>query len=376
MTTVFDCTARTDTSHKKRSEGIFTYWNRSARPGSDISRGLIEDWFSHVPAAEQHNFRSRFRRGSDAELGSAFQELCLHELLLRQQCTPSFHPAVNGTGNRPDYRVFEPDGAEFILEATSSIVRTTGPKINPRRNRIWDRLQDLKLDGFSIGINDLTEGSMDLRWQSLERHVTEEIKKTPIDDSGCISIPAFETADGWRVKLIAIPAFDSGHTTGSVRYEAWSGSGVSPSSMLLDALKDKGGRYGRPPMPFVISLNSLDSMLTDRSFDETLFGSSPARTIPAINDGIATAGFWGTAQTQVYRRVSAVLFTTNLCPETLLMGQVQACLYLNPWANWPYKGVLTKLDVVRNEDGKLQRYPGAPIHQLLHLRLHDSSLWK
>jgi hypothetical protein len=97
----------------------------------------------------------------------------------------------------------------------------------------------------------------------------------------------------------------------------------------FDALKRKGGRYGNQlAMPFVIAVNSFDCMLTNRDFEEALLGE---------------CGFWGTVGAPMFQRVSAVLFTKNLWPPTLLTGQVYSCLYLNPRAKQPYAGVLTKL---------------------------------
>lgn len=302
---------------------------------------------------------------------SPFQELCLHELLLRQNCAVSFHPALAGTDKRPDFRVLQPSGTDFILEARSSSAVSTGPQINPRRNRIRDRLQDFKLGGFSIGIGELTAGSKDIPWRSIEKHIREEAEKGPASGSNCFSIRPFETADGWRVKLTLIRSLDK-EDSGEVRYEAWAGSGVSPSAVLLAALRKKGGRYGDElDMPFVIALSSCDSMSGDRVFDQTRFGKSQASNSPR-----SSFGFWGTAEDPVYRRVSAVLFTTNLWPETILTGQVWACLYLNPWAYRPYHGVLTKLDTVIYENGALRRDPGVPIHRLLGSELLDSSLLK
>jgi len=57
------------------------------------------------------------------------------------------------------------------------------------------------------------------------------------------------------------------------------------------------------------------------------------------------------------------------------MGQVYACLYLNPWPAQPYEGVLTKLPTFKLENGGLREYPGAALHQLLKLRVRDSAIW-
>jgi len=106
LTPMFDSITRTDTSCKKRAETIFRYLNKSARPGSEVSRALIEEMLSRVPRDSRRELCSRFRSGSDAEFASAFQELCLHDLLIRQECALLPHPSIAGTTKRPDFLVF------------------------------------------------------------------------------------------------------------------------------------------------------------------------------------------------------------------------------------------------------------------------------
>ena len=155
--------------------------------------------------------------------------------------------------------------------------------------------------------------------------------------------------------------------------EAWSHTWNGPSYPMRDFLKKKSGRYGNQlAMPYVIAVNSSDVMLSDRDFGETLFGAEPGAP---VNDSHLARGFWGTLMAPNHQRVSAVLFTINLCPPTLLMGQVYACLYLNPWADQPYEGVLTKLPIIRFENEALRPYPGKPLHELLKLSLRDSMLF-
>jgi hypothetical protein len=124
-------------------------------------------------------------------------------------------------------------------------------------------------------------------------------------------------------------------------------------------------------MPYVIAVNSSDAMLTDRRFKETLYGRQRE-----VTDSRVERGFWGTARSPTRRHVSAALFTQNLWPETLLMGQVPTCLYLNPWAAQPYDGVLTRLPTFRVENGSLREYAGGPLHKLLKLRKRDSASWR
>lgn len=114
---------------------------------------------------------------------------------------------------------------------------------------------------------------------------------------------------------------------------------------------------------YVTAVNSLDVMRTDHDFEKTLFGDVlQTSTTP----GSRSLSFWGRPKAPSHRRVSAVLFTTNLWPATLLMGQVYACLYLNPWANEPYSGMLTRLPTFRFENGTLCESRGVPLHILLN----------
>ncbi len=361
MTTVFDSMTRTETGFKKRADSIFRYLNISMRPGSEASRALIEDLFARVPVDVQQDLRSRFRSGSDAELASVFQELCLHDLLSKQLCELLPHPCVTGTTKRPDFRVLEPEGMQFFLEARSSTKVSSGPSSSPRGDQVRDFLTGFKLDGFLIGVDELVAGSKDLSRRLLVRHINESLKTATAKRSARVLIPAFETEDGWKIRLTAVSDAPYGSKNGGVLYEAWGRTWDGPSHALPKALIEKGGRYGdQLGMPFVIAINSFDPMLTDRDFAETLFGER---------------GFWGTPETPQYRRVSAVLFTVNLWPATLLMGHVESRLYLNPFAHWSYEGVLTKLDTFRFARDSWRRYPGSPLYRLLQLRLHDSSLW-
>jgi hypothetical protein len=58
------------------------------------------------------------------------------------------------------------------------------------------------------------------------------------------------------------------------------------------------------------------------------------------------------------------------------MGQVYCCLWLNPWAERPYKGLLAELPTVRFENGEAREHPGKPWHELMNMELvRDSSIW-
>lgn len=356
---LFDTIDRTDTRHKRRTESIFGYWNRSARPGDVETRRLMESWFSRIPSEAQKEFRARFCSG-DAALTSAFQEMCLNELFLHERCEPRLHAAINGTSKKPDFLVRQPFGPLFLLEARTSTEISRRLEVNPRSNRVFDLLTSLHIPGFRLGIAEITTGTHDLRLALLESHITRAIRAIQPDTTSAASIPTFETADGWRIRLDAIPGLwhDCDST---VLYESWYGVWNPPSETLLNAVKKKACRYGDAIyFPFVIAINSNDPMLVTRDYEDVLIGESR---------------LWGTAAAPQYRRVSAVLFTKNLWPETLLMGQVESRLYLNPFARLPYSGVLTELDTFMFDGASWRCRHGASIHTRLGLNRRDSAFW-
>ncbi len=325
--TVFDCDTQTDTDRKNLPESVFGYLNRSAKRGSAAIRALMEGWLAQVPISERSEFCSRFRSCDDTQFVAAFQELFLHEFLRRQMCVLEFHPIIPGNSKRPDFRVCPPHGHDFILEARVATDVASGPKSNPRGDRIREFLRQVELDGCRLGIDELTVGTKDLQQKALRKHIVDAIAAHRDKGDSSSRIPEYTTADGWRIRLTAFSSRRYGNGGSStVMQEAWSRTWSGPSYPLREALRKKAGKYGPLGMPYVIAINSADVMLTDRDFDETLFGVRPGITIAGMTDKLAR-GFWGTEHAPDHRRVSAVLFTKNLWPATVLMGQVYACLY-------------------------------------------------
>jgi hypothetical protein len=285
--------------------------------------------------------------------------LCLQELLIRRGCTITLHPSVPGSTNRPDFKVVEPGGSQFLLEARSSTEVTTGPEYGPRYNLILDFLRTHEIEEFLLGVNELNAGPKNLRIKLLTKHIDSALSSRVADNDGRVEIPPFES-DGWRIRVAAFPRGLYPHRTGLLYLgssRTWTGS----SYPLFKALKKKAGRYGNElSVPLVLAVSSFDAMLTDRDYHDQLLGPH---------------GLWGTVTNPLYRRVSAVLFTKSLWPETLLTGHVESRLYLNPFADRPFRGTLDKLDTFKLEDAAWRRRPGRALCELLELPQYDSSLW-
>lgn len=305
--TVFDNEAPRTSDRKKRFESVFEYLNRSAKRGSAAARSLIEDWVLQLPASERAEIRTRFRSKDNNKFYAAFQELFLHEFLRRQKCELQVHPDRAGSAKRPDFLVRSPDGIDFVLEACTVTNLASGPESDPRANRIRDYLQTLELDGYKLAIDELAAGNNDLRQEPLREHIVDAIAAQH-KDSPSFSIPDYSTAGGWRIKLTAYDGQQFGsNDLPTVFQESWVRNWCGPMYPLRDALKKKAGKYGRFEMPYVITVNSFDVNLTERDFEETLFGLRPGITIAGMTKDWPLA--FGAVRNHHVTDVSALCFS-------------------------------------------------------------------
>ena len=337
------------------------------------SRRLIEDWFRQFPQSQRNEWLPRFRSGSDADFTSAFQELFLCEFLRRQRCKIEFHPSLTGSTKKPDFLVQAEREHGFILEACTTTEITSGLDGNRRFNRVRDFLINLPLDRYQLGIVELSLGTRDLPQKPLKHHIMTSLTTSPADSKGVIVIPSYSTPDGWRISLIAYPNGSDNPRSSTVLYESRDKVWTGPAYPIRDSLLEKAHRYGNGfTTPFVIAINSQDSMLTRRDVEEILFGVRPDVNIAGMTHELSR-GFWGTEERPRSRRVSAVLFTKSLWPQTVLSGHVEVGLYLNPWAERPYNGILTKLPTFRFDNDGLREHRGMEWHELMRLHRPKSS---
>ena len=84
---------------------------------------------------------------------------------------------------------------------------------------------------------------------------------------------------------------------------------------LIDALKKKASKYGRPSVPYVIALGAFDFWVEDESIASALF-ESEAVVLYSTNPDLTTTrfpnGFWAGKSGPQHQRVSAALFVPHL----------------------------------------------------------------
>ena len=149
---LFDYKVQRVSRFSKYSESYFEYMNISNRNEFNLMREKIEEWFSHYPQEEQHEFKERFRTDNDEQFISAFYELLLHESLKKLNFNLSIHPTLVNSTKRPDFLVND-SNEEFYLEVALSTNKTK-EEIGQTKllSLIYDIIDEIKTSNFFVGV--------------------------------------------------------------------------------------------------------------------------------------------------------------------------------------------------------------------------------
>lgn len=115
---VFDDKVRTNDLPANHLISAFEYLNDSARVEAQRVRNQVTSMFERYPKEHQNDLFNRLRSKHDITHQSAFFELALHELLVRQNFAVKEIEPTLANGKAPDFLVEAPDRSQFYLEAT------------------------------------------------------------------------------------------------------------------------------------------------------------------------------------------------------------------------------------------------------------------
>ena len=195
---------------------------------------------------------------------------------------------------------------------------------------------------------------------------------------GAEAVPEWHfNENGWSIWFMPIPKSLNTRGKPGIRPVGSSGPGeaqwIQPHIALRESIVRKAGRYGSDlDAPYVIAVNMLGDYWHGDRIDEmqALFGQE---RYVFDRDGIsrepemerARDGVWTSMGGPRYRRNSALLILDHLQPWTV--GCAKACLYHNPWAQFRFHGVLTKLPQAVPASGKMSWIDGVECWRLLGL---------
>lgn len=356
---LFDRIERDDYGPALYAEPQFNYLNRSARPGVQKIRDVLEDWLSHYADDHRPDLRARFRSTDDSQHRSAFFELFLHELLLRLDCRVEIHPTVPNTIRHPDFLAESQGGTRFYLEgvlATDESRAETAARA--RTNAVYDALNRLDSPNFFLGMRLRGAPETPPPARLIRTFLEERLAPLNPDEiapnAETVGFNAFPhwryEAEGWSIDFFPIPKSPGLRGKPGVRPIAiqfdsvkWLDSRIP----IRNAIVEKGKRYGELDLPYVVAVDALGEFVDRTDVMEALFGKEKFifRGDLATPRGPEFArepdGAWTSSTGPRYTRVSAVLVAVRLHPWNV--SSAPLCLYHNPWARRPYDADLNRL---------------------------------
>jgi hypothetical protein len=372
--TLFDQIERQGTGQQLYAQPDFDYLNKSVRPGVEVIRQTLEEWFSRYPVAQQPELRAQFRSDNHQHRSAHF-ELVLHELLLRLGVTVEVHPAIQGINQRPDFLATSPSGARWYLEAVLATNQSRKEAAaEARKNQVYDAINQLNSLDFFIGINPLGSPETPPSGQHIRAFLTKRLAGLNRDEIAALlqrpDVPGFEGLphwryehDGWTIDFFPLPKSDALRGQAGVRPIGLEFGAFQPlrtKETIRNAVQQKAGRYGELALPYVVAVNVLSDFVDRTDEVEALFGG---RTWPG--EGRVANGVWrGTAGPQ-NTRVSGVAVFERL--EQSNLPRVVSCLYHNPWAARPYQGELDRLNHAAVHQNRIQFHDGESLGTILGL---------
>ncbi|NOT73420.1 MAG: hypothetical protein HOP08_00730 [Cyclobacteriaceae bacterium] len=319
--------------YSKHLENPYDFFDSAIGIFQDV-RELLNSWFINYPLDEQAELKSRFQ----SDFYPAFFELTLHEIFRRQGYTLLVHPAVSGTGKRPDFLISK-DDIKFYLEArvVTDVTAAEQARMN-KRDLFYDQMARIKNKKFGISLHSVEfisghqpNGKKAVKffddYLSKLDHASL-IEQVRIEHNYHIPEQFYEDKD---VRIVFVPwpldVIDESIHQPILSYphEGWMG-GCEES--IKKAIKVKSTGYGNMEYPYLICLNCISKKRVDNTdivkslyhyydIDQALGELERERRLK--EQGIFSKAFAGS-----FEKVSGV-FITNVAPTTLHVAPHWLC---------------------------------------------------
>lgn len=145
---LFDQKERENLRYAKNKHNSYQFYDGSARKEFTYVRERMNSWFSRYPSNHRRQLRSDFK----AQFDSAYFELFIHELFLKQGFRLEPHVNVGSSAKTPDFLGIK-DGIELYIEAkVASDLSVKEVALNDRRNIILDAINEIPCRDFWLSI--------------------------------------------------------------------------------------------------------------------------------------------------------------------------------------------------------------------------------
>ncbi len=373
--TAFNDIARDGQEPASHLIGAFDYLNASGRPEAAAVRALIDQWLAAYPAPNRPEMIRRLRSRDDVLHRSAFFELLLHALLIRQGFTIVEIEPQLANGRAPDFMVEAPDGRRFYLEATlASGMATASAGADRRMREALQAIDDVESPDFFLHLRSSGMPTRPIATSRLRRSVQHfvdgldyeaAVARAAVDQPAA---PIWQHEEhGAQFMIQPVPKRTPRLGGRAIGVRMLPGGIIHPEVAIKSAVEGKAGRYGNIDLPLVIAVNALEEFVGIDDAIDALFGTTGV-VIPENGEPrhVRNAdGAWRNAGGPVYTRSSAVLFVERL--SAWGVGQRSLRLILNPWARSQIAGLPLGVEVREVIDKRLQTLPGQSLREIFGL---------
>jgi len=318
---LFDDRVREDAAYKRTAETMYEFLDRVSIPELAFPRSMLDTWFERWPADDREALRSRLMAKDRANFNGAFWELYLHELHARLGFTIERDPDLPGLRTHPDFLLRRGDTA-FYMEATVVGVADQVAARRRREDLVVDAINGAYHPDFALRLYRIGLGSQ----QPPRRAIIDAVEDWMSTLDWDTEIARIDSPPGDPVNLHVrgthlfvwpwprAQALRGKRDAPTVVTRTGDGGIVNVAAAILDNLKDKARKFGKPQEPFVIALLCDRDFATDSDIEQALFGPEVVR-VSAGPGGPRSQpeldrdprGFWQYGTSQRATRVAGVL---------------------------------------------------------------------
>lgn len=342
-------------------ESNFSYLNRSQRIEYIHARQRLDQWFFNYPQNHQHELKARFQAKNSKEHLATFFELFLHELFHNLQCKTIIHPNIQGMARKPDFLVCDRVDNKFFVEATLETLRSHQQEsidsiIDAVRQLVNEKIKSLVHLHLSFDRASQQQPSAKLIASSINKKLATVKWDDKPDD-----LPNWTLENnGWTIRIQPIPRGNYSNPIENPVGMVTEGESFElndPVPAIRKAISSKATRYSKLEKPYIVALSLSNGGVEKKHFADALFGK-------AFSKASRTSGVWTDGKQPLNTRLSGVFIVENLLPITI--QRAKCTLWLNPWAKYPYKSVLSQFNrMIFTDENCLEERKGIAVSEVL-----------
>jgi hypothetical protein len=337
---LFSPHTRTDRRPAGYAESSFAFLDRVDQPYWARVRVEFDRWFAAFPEGQSaRDLRNRFRKDDHGQHYGAWWELYLHRLFTRLGYHVEVHPELDGTTDRPDFRIRTGSGSFLVEAATTFSGIDDGRQHSRLESQVMDAINQGSSDTFTIALEFARIGNEMPGVREIVRPIESWLEGLDPDADWELSeLPnrVVEIRD-WELEITAFPV--------APEYRGKPGRLLAFGPMLVGSVNDveklrgtldrKRRKYGDVREPFLFAVLMPSTFADNSAVEKALFGDTALqyRMGERGNERWVRLrnGFWTREDGPRASWVSGVITGFGILPGALVATRWPR-LWPNPWA--------------------------------------------